>query len=112
LTLPATLRPRPRDGGGGAQVLDAALVQEPMKTLSIGDVGHRRARRQAHVFQRALGRSRLASSAIVGRVGHDAGDRHHVLGLVPQVTCGAMSAASSVTSGRKTRRRSAGRVRQ
>ena len=66
------------------------LVQEPMKTRSMRDVGDLRAGLEAHIGERALDRARgWSGSAIVGRVGHRAGRSVTTSsGLVPQVTIG------------------------
>ena len=90
--------PRPRPGGGparspgrpsrgrpggpcGRRASTAAarrspmrlFVQEPMKTRSSRDVGHRRAGLERHVGQRAL-------LGLAGRRGHGAGDRDDLRG--------------------------------
>ena len=74
------------------------LVQEPMKTRSIGDVGHLRAGRQAHVVERAL-----LGVALVLVLDQSGSGTMPVIattssGEEPQVTIGGSLAASSTTT--------------
>jgi hypothetical protein len=71
LTLGATAADAAHHGGGLAQVLDAAVGAEPMKTLST-DVGDGLVGLQAHVGQRALDGAALDVVAFLVGVGHAA----------------------------------------
>jgi hypothetical protein len=55
------------------------LVQDPMKHGVDLDIGQLLAGLQAHVIQRAAHGIDLAAGKAVG-IGHDAGDRQHILG--------------------------------
>ena len=87
------------DGGGRAQILDAAVGAGADEDAVDLHLVQRRAGRQAHVFQRALDRPgacprrrRRRDRARVPVIGSTS------CGLVPQVTCGTMSSAFSTTS--------------
>ena len=77
-TLGATLRPRATAAAARRSSM-RPLVQEPMNTRSIGTSASARARRQAHVGERARPRRAAVLVRRVGRIGHHAGDRQRVL---------------------------------
>jgi hypothetical protein len=105
------LRPA-RDGGGAAQVLDAAVGAGADEDAFDRHLVERRPDGQAHVVQRA--RHRLAPLRVrrVVRVGHAAGDGQRVFRAVAHVTIGATAAASSDTSRSNAAPSSLGSARQ
>ena len=99
--------------GGGPQVLDARVGAAADEHGVDGDVAHRRAGGEAHVLEGPGGAVALVRRRRSRRAtGSAPASGTTWAGLVPQETCGAMSAASRCTSLSKAASSSVGSVRQ